>query len=247
MDRPSQRPTIRAPMPMDALAPAAMPAADPTPSARPRHRPASGLVAGVAALCGGLLGAGAVLALIGPAPLPPVAARSAGALDVLPTAEPGSTAEHAPATVTNEAPRAAPPVTSNPARAQEAVRPATERSARARPRRTPSAPFEALEDDGAADAAIEAGRIRRIVATNTPRVRQCYTTALRRAGAPVTAHVRMTLDIDPRGLVRHVGVEGASIPGMGECLERTAARWTFPDSPEGTQLGLSFVFEPRGA
>ncbi|MBX3269837.1 MAG: AgmX/PglI C-terminal domain-containing protein, partial [Sandaracinaceae bacterium] len=90
----------------------------------------------------------------------------------------------------------------------------------------------------------DATTVTQVIARGRPHLRQCYETATRRVGAPTAQRVRMRVHIAPAGRVSDVEIEGAQLPGMAECLERTASRWSFPASRRGAEAPLSLVFVP---
>lgn len=268
-DRPSQRPTLRAP------APGAGDFFPLGPSPRRERRVPFGqaLVGAVGLVCGALLGAGFVLSQHRPPPrvaASPVApdAQTAGArsmISPIQTPSPGARSdatEAAPPRRVAARPAAAEPrrvpaptpeglgdtalVRSGALGARPAPTAATEPAPRARPSRLQHEPELVPELLPAPEGhTLEQARVRRIVAASTPEMRRCYTAALRRTGASARARVSVTLDVAPTGAVRDVGVEGTDLEGMHECVARTAARWRFPHSPRGARLPLSFLFAPR--
>ncbi|MEZ4336615.1 MAG: AgmX/PglI C-terminal domain-containing protein [Sandaracinaceae bacterium] len=121
------------------------------------------------------------------------------------------------------------------------------RPSRAGVRRVPTAPGSEPLDEAALRSLLEDRAIRTTVNQNRPHLRTCYDDALERSGAAAArARVHLTVDVAPDGGVREVGVEGASLPGMRECLHRRASAWTFPATERGAHVPLTLIFQPAG-
>lgn len=118
------------------------------------------------------------------------------------------------------------------------------RRRRARARRAPDV---ADPDLGAAPAPPAAGElepsaVQAVLRHQQNRMRQCYTTAVRRTGSVRDAQMRVIVDVAPEGQVLGVRVDGRDFGGMGECLRRVALRWRFPRSASGARIPVPIRF-----
>ncbi|MGE0787714.1 MAG: AgmX/PglI C-terminal domain-containing protein [Sandaracinaceae bacterium] len=89
---------------------------------------------------------------------------------------------------------------------------------------------------------LEASAVQRVVQRQQARLRQCYTTAVRRSGDARDARVQLVVDIAPAGSVSDVAVSGEPLGEMGVCLRRTALRWQFPASRSGARVPVPLSF-----
>jgi hypothetical protein len=88
--------------------------------------------------------------------------------------------------------------------------------------------------------------VRRVVRRQQSRLRQCFVLANRRSGQPQDARGRLHLQIDPAGHVEGVVYDGDDFGHLGRCLERVAARWSFPPSRTGAEVPLPIHFAAIG-
>jgi hypothetical protein len=89
---------------------------------------------------------------------------------------------------------------------------------------------------------LDAGAVRDVVRRQQPRLRQCYTRAVRRAGVPHDATVRLIVHVARSGEVEAVYFSGPDFGDLEDCLVRTAGRWTFPPSRSGGEVPIPLVF-----
>ncbi|HJL17371.1 MAG TPA: AgmX/PglI C-terminal domain-containing protein, partial [Sandaracinaceae bacterium LLY-WYZ-13_1] len=113
------------------------------------------------------------------------------------------------------------------------------REAAVRERRVASRGWTPIPDAPPLDPAA----VRAVVQAAQGRLRQCYTTAVRREGRGDDARVRLAVSIAPAGHVASSTVAGPDFGGMHECLRRTADRWTFPESRAGGHVPIPLAFE----
>jgi hypothetical protein len=107
-----------------------------------------------------------------------------------------------------------------------------------------AAPIEerSVERVRPARAALDPGAVRAVIQGQQHRLRQCYTTAIRRHGMPADASVRMNIGIDVEGFVSELALEGPDFGGLHRCLRSTALRWRFPASSDGGRVPLPLSF-----
>ncbi len=221
MDRPSQRPTLRAP-------------AAPVPHG---HRD----VALVARGCGLLLLSGLVLRVFGPEPSMPSRPRPA-----IPRAVPSaavSRAELAPPT-----PPAPSPLEPLPPPAIAAATPEVPTRVVRRERRPRSAAHG--HDALPSSTILEPNRVRigSIIQRQQASLRSCYLAAIDRAGIARSSRIDLTVQIAPSGDLEGLAVGGTDrLPGMDACVRRVAARWRFPASTHGSTAPVVLVFRPSDA
>jgi len=91
---------------------------------------------------------------------------------------------------------------------------------------------------------LDAAAVGEVIDRHRARLRQCYTTALRREGVVREASLRMTLDIAPSGDVSAVDVASDGPADLPRCLRRTAILWSFPASTHGGHVPLPLHFSP---
>ena len=93
---------------------------------------------------------------------------------------------------------------------------------------------------------LSAAQLRRSVERVRPTLSECYTEAARRAGQHRNVQVRVTVSIDEAGRVKaQPKVEGAQLPGFGECLSSAMSKLVCQAPDTGTATAAIVVgFKP---
>jgi hypothetical protein len=97
-----------------------------------------------------------------------------------------------------------------------------------------------------AEAPLSAEAVRPVIEAGRYRLRQCYQTAVRRAGRGRDARVTLILHVAPDGSVGRVDVEGSDFAGLADCLRSTARRFDFPASRGGGRVPVPLAFDAAG-
>lgn len=221
MDRPSQRPTLRAPA-----------------AAPPRgHRD----VALVATGCGLLLLSGLVLRLFGPEP--PMRSEPRPAIPR--AAPPALVSDAALAPPPRAAPSSLepPPPPATPAAAAEPPARVVRRDRRPRP-------AARVHDEIPSSTFVEPNRVRigSIIQRQQASLRSCYLAATDRAGIARASRIDLTVEIAPSGDLEALAVAGTDrLPGMDACVRRVAEGWRFPSSTHGATAPVVLLFRPSDA
>ena len=106
-----------------------------------------------------------------------------------------------------------------------------------------------VEDDQAGQARrgqVDAAALNAVVSRNRPQLRRCYEIAIRGMGDPPTVRVNVRVTISGAGRVSNVAAtaNGATLSGLGNCVESAVRQWRFPGAGETVVTEFPVVFAP---